>query len=174
MILEELNSYFHRNSSSLLSLSRATEESKEFLHSGVFLNSCYIYAISIKSWWPLAICMSDDACTDISSFLLLLWSVSMPSDPFCGHAHLSKGWQPLYPCMLLNRCREGVLPSFKGRKMGSTFNLSALEYLLRYRSKKTQSVVVLCISLGIVQISVREIFVNRWRQFVLSLSESYL
>lgn len=45
--------------------------------------------------------------------------------------------------------------------MGSTFNLSAFEYLLRYRSKKPKRVVVLCVSLGIVQISVAEIFVNR-------------
>lgn len=42
--------------------------------------------------------------------------------------------------------------------MGSAFNLSAFEYLLRYRSKKLQRVVVLCISLGIVQISVSKIF----------------
>lgn len=58
--------------------------------------------------------------------------------------------------------------------MGSIFNLSAFEYLLRYRSEKPKRVVVPCISLGIVQISVAEIFVNRCRQFLLNISESYV
>lgn len=38
--------------------------------------------------------------------------------------------------------------------MGSTFNLSAFGYLLRFRSEKPQRVVVLYVSLGTVQISV--------------------